>query len=192
MNSNCPQICSRQINRKLSQRVFRLVCVFSLAFTLVATVISTFNYPGAHSLLRLNTLLRGEGATPQNTTIHLNAYSRMNGISDMVHNTALARISKDETLETAGQYSVFDYIVTHQPDLHAKNFLPVQAIRGWAGIKSQIPQFKKAIFQRDWAFFAPSKGEALTTYVSRVLPLQPRLDELVWIMRNRKRTGIHV
>lgn len=158
----------------------------------MATVVSTFNYPGAHSLLRLNKLLREEGTSPENTAIHLNAYSRMNGISDMVHNTALARISKDETLETPGQYSVFDYIVTHQPDLHTKNFQPVQGIRGWAGIKSQIPHFKKAILQMDWAFFAPRTGEAVTAYVSRVLPLQPRLDELVWIMRNKKRTGTHV
>lgn len=116
----------------------------------------------------------------------------MNGISDMVHNPALARINKDESLETPGQYSIFDYIVTHEPDLHIKNFSPVQGIRGWAGVKSQILQIKKAVLQGDWPFFLPGKKEALTTYASRVLPLQPRLDELVWIMRNKKRTGEHV
>lgn len=116
----------------------------------------------------------------------------MNGISDMVHNRALARVSKDETLETPGQYSVFDYIITHEPDLHEKNFLPVQGIKGWAGLRSQIPQIKKALLGGDASFFVPSKNEAFTSYVARILPLQPRWEELVWIMRNKQRTGKHV
>lgn len=178
---------SRQMNRKLSRRVFRLVCGTSLAFTLVATVISTFNYPGAHTLLRLNNLLREEGATPQDTTVHLNAYSRMNGISDMVHNPSLARISKDESLTDAGQYTVFDYIVTHEPQLHSKAFNVVQGIKGWAGVRSQIPSLKKALTRRDWRFFLPAQSEGVPHYLSRVLPLQPRIEELVWIMRNKKR-----
>ncbi|KAK9895497.1 glycosyltransferase family 22 protein [Cystobasidium minutum MCA 4210] len=177
----------RQMNRKLSRRVFRLVCGTSLAFTLVATVISTFNYPGAHTLLRLNNLLREEGATPQDTTVHLNAYSRMNGISDMVHNPSLARISKDESLTDAGQYTVFDYIVTHEPQLHSKAFNVVQGIKGWAGVRSQIPSLKKALTRRDWRFFLPAQSEGVPHYLSRVLPLQPRIEELVWIMRNKKR-----
>lgn len=167
--------------------MFRLVCGTSLAFTLVATIISTFNYPGAHTLLRLNNLLREEGTTPQNTTVHLNAYSRMNGISDMVHNPSLARISKDESLGDPGQYSVFDYIVTHEPDLHLKNFAVVQGIKGWAGVKSQIPSLKKALLRRDWPYFLPAQSEGFSKYVSRVIPLQPRIEELVWIMRNNKR-----
>lgn len=172
--------------------MFRTVCGTSLAFTLIATAVSTFNYPGAHTLLRLNTLLREEGASPHNTTIHLNAYSRMNGISDMVHNPALAVVSKDEYLESPGQYSVFDYIVTHEPDLYLKNFSIVQGIRGWAGAKLQISSLKKAALQRDWSFLVPRKGEAAIEYILRISPLRPRIEELVWIMRNKKRTGKHV
>lgn len=114
----------------------------------------------------------------------------MNGISDMVHNPSLALISKDESLETPGRYSVFDYIVTHEPDLYTKDFRKVQGIKGWAGVRSQTRGFVKALQRRDLSFFAPRKGEALSRYLARVMPLQPRIEELVWIMRNSKRPSI--
>jgi hypothetical protein len=164
-----------------------MLCLTSVLYTLASTVISTFNYPGAHALLRLNSILRSEGATPGNTTIHLNAYSRMNGISDMAHDETISRVSKDETLQDPGQYTVFDYIITHEPELYTRAFDPIQTIRGWAGFKVQLPRLLKAARQGEIDYFLPRSKEGLSTYLSRIFPVQPRLDELVWIMENRKR-----
>ena len=186
----------RQYNRQLSKIIFRCICISSLLVTILSTSVSTLNYPGGYALSALHSHLRSQQAHSNGTSaqqrplplVHLDSYTCMTGTSNVLHRHDLARYDKDETLKTPEQYEMkgYDYLVTHEPQLHAKGFEIVQGIRGWAGVRPQLGPLKAAMSKRSIAPLLKGKGERLSQWKGRVTPLRPQMEEQLWIMRNRR------
>ena len=174
-------------NKPLARTIFAAICATSAAVTVLSTIVSTHNYPGGAALLSLNEHLRQHGSSANDTMVHLDSYSCMTGASNFLQDRRLAQFDKDESLTSASQYKGYDYLVTHDPAFHSKLFEVIYPIRGWAGITLQLRQWKDALARRNAAGLRRQASESYNAWLARVFPAMPRLDDQVWIMRNRNR-----
>lgn len=178
----------RRYNRRLSRFVFLCICSFSLGFTLLSTFISTQNYPGGYGLLLLNRHLQEDLSQERQPIAHLDVYGRMTGASNLLHLTGLT-YNRNESLTEASQYTDFDYVLTHEPrQLSGLEFEAVDTVKGWAGLQLQISQWKEVVRRRNLQNVSKTGEESLVEWIARIAPVRLRIEDQVWVLKNRKNT----
>lgn len=176
----------RRHNRQLSRIIFRIVCLTSLAASVLSLIVSSYNYPGGLGLIALDQHLRTARLSSR-PTVHLDSYSCMTGASNMLHRPQLAIFDKDENIapEDAKKYGQrYNWLLSHEPELHNGRFEVVDSIEGWAGLQLQIKQWK-GLLSGKRRFMKRRKAESIAEWLLRLAPIRPRIQKQVYILRKK-------
>ena len=176
----------RKSHRRLSQLLFLTVCLTAAVSTAAFTVISKYNYPGGQAILELNKLLALVHTTAVNTTVHLDIYSKTTGATNLMQDPRLARYDKDESLKLPSDYKRHSYLLTEEPDMHLERFEAAGHVKAWAGLALQLKPYRRLLNHGGLAALAPSKGESVLDWATRISPVRPLFREQVWIMQRRQ------
>ncbi|KAJ2492047.1 alpha-1,6- mannosyltransferase [Coemansia sp. RSA 2050] len=132
----------------------------SLAFAVLATLISSLNYPGGQALAMLHTMESAPGVK-----VHIDSFAAMTGVTRFGQVRDDWLYDKSEDLQPS-QFGNYTHLITSQPEVHNSSDFSVIGVQfGYVGLRVAPPKL------------------AAQSLLSGQLPIAVHQEPLLWILR---------
>jgi alpha-1,6-mannosyltransferase len=148
--------------------------MFSFAFVICWTHISSMNYPGGSAITRFHEIVKD-----QNVHVHIDTYSAMTGVTRFTENRkdrlfyvtekSIWNYSKNETLVKAEDFTTFTHLITSTPSLHSRNFEIIDKIQTFSGVEVEKSPLKWSL-----GFY-------------QIGPLKVKTEQAIFLMANKNK-----